>query len=216
MNESRFTKFNSSARHLGMVILGVLAAAGAYAVGCLPPDAGGGSEGDRCNPSLSHDECGSGLVCTQPTDCPENYCCPTSGSSSNPYCQTGCAGGAFSAAVAGFYQTCASSMPDPLCSCFSPPIFAAGTSWDLQVDAGPLCYCFAQQDPVACLAAAAADAGGDGAAPGEGGTADTGADVAAEGGDSGSGDAGIDSGSPGADSSAEAGGDGSIADAVGN
>jgi hypothetical protein len=215
MNESRFKKFNWSVR-LGMVILGVLAAAGAYAGGCLPPDAGGGGEGDRCNPSLSHNECGGSLVCTQPTDCPENYCCPTSGSS-NPLCQAGCAGGGFSIAVAGFYQTCASSMPDPLCSCFNPAIFAAGTSWDLQVDAGPLCYCFAQQDPVACLAAAAADAGGDGEVPAEGGAMDAGggSDGAAEGGDSGP-DAGTDSAIPGADSSAEAGGDSSIADATGN
>jgi hypothetical protein len=52
-----------------------------------------GNEGYRCNPSLSHDECGSGLRCTQPPLCPENYCCPIDGPSDNPYCQPGCAGG---------------------------------------------------------------------------------------------------------------------------
>jgi hypothetical protein len=54
------------------------------------------SEGDRCNPARAangEDECGSGLSCQQPTNCPENYCCPTSGTSNNPYCQTGCNGG---------------------------------------------------------------------------------------------------------------------------
>ncbi len=53
-----------------------------------------GREGDRCNPNLSHDECGSGLTCQQPENCPENYCCPTSGTSTNPLCQPGCNGGA--------------------------------------------------------------------------------------------------------------------------
>ncbi len=49
---------------------------------------GAGGEGDRCNPDLSHDECGGGLVCTQPGACPEAYCCPANAStSSNPYCR---------------------------------------------------------------------------------------------------------------------------------
>jgi hypothetical protein len=52
-----------------------------------------GNEGERCNPLLTHDECSAGLACTQPVDCPEAYCCPTSGTSSNPYCQPGCNGG---------------------------------------------------------------------------------------------------------------------------
>ena len=45
--------------------------AGAFALG----GAGGcnvGNEGERCNPSLSHDECGSNLSCQQPVDCPES------------------------------------------------------------------------------------------------------------------------------------------------
>jgi hypothetical protein len=58
-----------------------------------------GREGDRCNPNLlpnagftfgeNEDECGSGLTCTQPMYCPENYCCPA-GPSMNPNCQPGC------------------------------------------------------------------------------------------------------------------------------
>jgi hypothetical protein len=60
-----------------------------------------GNEGDRCNPSLSNDECGGNpLSCQQPAECPEYYCCPTSGTSTNPYCQTGCAGGADSICAA--------------------------------------------------------------------------------------------------------------------
>src|SRR5580704_12059354 len=50
-------------------------------------------EGDRCNPSLSHQECNAGLSCQQPVDCPENYCCPINGTSNNPNCQPGCNGG---------------------------------------------------------------------------------------------------------------------------
>ena len=53
----------------------------------------GGREGERCNPLLSNNECGSGLTCQQPanaalgTVCPENYCCPGSATrSSSPYC----------------------------------------------------------------------------------------------------------------------------------
>lgn len=48
----------------------------------------GGSEGDRCNPLLSHDECGgTTLTCQQPSTCVESYCCPNpASSSSNPYC----------------------------------------------------------------------------------------------------------------------------------
>ena len=57
--------------------------------------------GERCVPSppASHDECGSGLACTQPASCPENYCCPKDGTSNNPFCQPGCNGGQASICV---------------------------------------------------------------------------------------------------------------------
>ncbi len=35
------------------------------------------TEGERCNPSLSHDECASNLTCTTPTNCGYAVCCPT-------------------------------------------------------------------------------------------------------------------------------------------
>jgi hypothetical protein len=93
-----------NARHsrIGIVLV-VLA--GALALG----GGGGctvGQEGERCNPDLSHDECGSGLSCQQPKDCPENYCCPTSGTSNNPYCQPGCNGGQASICAAGGDADC--------------------------------------------------------------------------------------------------------------
>jgi len=65
-----------------------------------------GQEGERCNPSLSHDECGAGLACTIPKDCPEAYCCPTSGTGSNAFCQPGCNGGQASACAAGGDADC--------------------------------------------------------------------------------------------------------------
>jgi hypothetical protein len=47
----------------------------------------GGGEGDRCNPNLSHNDCGEGLTCMQPATCVESYCCPSDPStSSNPFC----------------------------------------------------------------------------------------------------------------------------------
>lgn len=73
----------------------------ALATGCKV-----GEEGERCNPDLSHDECNSGLSCQQPANCPENYCCPTSGTSSNPYCQPGCNGGQASICAAGGDAEC--------------------------------------------------------------------------------------------------------------
>jgi hypothetical protein len=65
-----------------------------------------GNEGERCNPDLSHDECNAGLSCQQPKNCPENYCCPTSGTSINPYCLPGCAGGQASICAAGGDADC--------------------------------------------------------------------------------------------------------------
>jgi hypothetical protein len=62
----------------------IFVAAGLLALG---DGCDGGREGDRCNPLLSHDECGNGLSCQQPSTCAENYCCPSPASaSSNPYC----------------------------------------------------------------------------------------------------------------------------------
>ncbi len=47
----------------------------------------GGNEGDRCNPDLSHNDCGAGLTCQTPSTCVENYCCPADPSTStNNYC----------------------------------------------------------------------------------------------------------------------------------
>jgi hypothetical protein len=72
-----------------------------------------GAEGDRCNPNLTssspmynESECGSGLTCTQPMFCPESYCCPASGASSNPNCQPGCNGGAVAGCTAGVQADC--------------------------------------------------------------------------------------------------------------
>ena len=60
----------------------------------------GGGEGDRCNPDLSHNDCNNGLTCQQPPQCPENYCCPSTGTSSNPKCQPGCTPGGVQALCA--------------------------------------------------------------------------------------------------------------------
>lgn len=93
---------NTTHSRIGIALValaGVLALAGGG--GCNV-----GNEGERCNPSLSHDECGSGLSCQQPQDCPENYCCPTSGTSSNVFCQTGCNGGQASICAAGGDADC--------------------------------------------------------------------------------------------------------------
>jgi hypothetical protein len=76
-----------------------------------------GQQGDRCNPTLAlandpyganDDECGSGLTCQQPALCPENYCCPTSGPASSPFCMPGCNGGQASICDAGGDADCAS------------------------------------------------------------------------------------------------------------
>ncbi|HEY5239918.1 MAG TPA: hypothetical protein VIJ22_00570 [Polyangiaceae bacterium] len=71
-----------------------------------------GNEGERCNPHLSHDECGAGLSCQQPSDCPENYCCPMSSTSRNAYCQPGCNGGRASICAAGGDADCPSEGGD--------------------------------------------------------------------------------------------------------
>jgi hypothetical protein len=98
--------------------------AGAALAGC-----DGGSEGDRCNPDLSHDECSSGLVCSQPDFCPENYCCPTKGPFSSPYCEPGCSGGA---------QSICNADPSNADACaYARPVIEAGEDGGSSpVDAG--------------------------------------------------------------------------------
>ena len=75
-----------------------------------------GAEGDRCNPDLismspaatyNADECGAGLSCQQPMFCPENYCCPTTGTITSLFCQPGCNGGAAAGCAAGVAAYCA-------------------------------------------------------------------------------------------------------------
>jgi hypothetical protein len=59
----------------------------ACAVALLGSACDGGNEGDRCNPDLSHNDCGAGLTCQTPSTCVENYCCPADPSTStNDYC----------------------------------------------------------------------------------------------------------------------------------
>jgi hypothetical protein len=107
-------RFGRQAVVAGVGSLSLLAAAvllGTVAHGCNQ-----GREGDRCNPNLlpeagftygeNEDECGTGLSCQQPVDCPENYCCPTSGPSTNPFCQPGCNGGQASICAAGGDADC--------------------------------------------------------------------------------------------------------------
>ncbi len=79
MNSSPSTKSNA----LYMYVVSLALALAAIANGCV-----GGSEGDRCNPALSHDECGgTRLTCQQPATCVESFCCPNPASAStNPYC----------------------------------------------------------------------------------------------------------------------------------
>ncbi|MCL2448251.1 MAG: hypothetical protein FWD17_04840, partial [Polyangiaceae bacterium] len=68
----------------------VVAMTAAFA-GCA--EGGGGDEGDRCNPDLSHSECNGSLTCQVVSDpvsgasCGESYCCPTPATdSTNGYC----------------------------------------------------------------------------------------------------------------------------------
>jgi hypothetical protein len=93
---------------VGAAILSIGAVALFAAGGCNV-----GNLGERCNPDLSHDECGAGLVCTQPALCPENYCCPPppapgqpAPANQNPYCMTGCNGGQASICAAGGDADC--------------------------------------------------------------------------------------------------------------
>jgi hypothetical protein len=90
------------------------------------------SEGNRCNPLDSHDECASGLVCSgrgvapAVPYCPENYCCSVDSNgnlnSNNANCQPGCNGGAAS--------ICAATKDPSACAVAAgmpPPVADAGT-----------------------------------------------------------------------------------------
>jgi hypothetical protein len=83
-------------------------------------------EGDRCNPSLSHDECNSGLSCAVPPNCSlatephspyangEAYCCPTNGTSTNPNCNGSCNPCQFAASLTSAPGWCIDGgTPDP-------------------------------------------------------------------------------------------------------
>ncbi len=84
-------------------------------------------EGDRCNPLLSHDECGDpDLVCGVPTNCDptqpvhspyangEAYCCPSSGVSTNPNCDGTCNPCAYAASGVSAPAWCQDGgVPDP-------------------------------------------------------------------------------------------------------
>ena len=98
----------SKVRVLGGVLSVMLLFAGA---GCMGGFTNGNlSEGDRCNPLDSHNECSAGMVCTGQGSapmipfCPENYCCSVDSNgninSTNPNCQPGCNGGADSICAA--------------------------------------------------------------------------------------------------------------------
>jgi hypothetical protein len=52
--------------------------------GCGAPELG-----ERCNPLLFTvgDQCAHGLSCVYPANCGVAYCCPTSGTSTDPNCQ---------------------------------------------------------------------------------------------------------------------------------
>jgi hypothetical protein len=84
---SNSSKYRSGAR-IAALFVALVAGAAAFG-GC-----DSGNEGSRCNPFLSHDECGDGLVCSGPGtshalpgNCVENYCCPADPTKSSiPYC----------------------------------------------------------------------------------------------------------------------------------
>lgn len=84
----------SSITHRPVSFIARAATVVALAVAVMPLAGGcdGGREGERCNPSLSHNECHNGLTCRQPSTCAESYCCPADPTrSTNPYCNgAGC------------------------------------------------------------------------------------------------------------------------------
>jgi len=119
MSSTKVGKRYSKMLRAGFVAI-TLVASVVVGAACTAEEWGGGGEGDRCNPNLSHNECGGGLQCTQPALCPENYCCPTSGVSGNAYCQTGCNGGAAS--------ICAADQDPDACAFALGPVEAGTTT----------------------------------------------------------------------------------------
>jgi hypothetical protein len=110
MSVSMFEKGTSILSRACLLVGAILAILPVVGVGCGAFTESGTSEGNRCNPLLSHDECSSGLVCTGRQSapavpfCPENYCCSVDSkgdiNSTNPNCQPGCNGGAASICTA--------------------------------------------------------------------------------------------------------------------
>jgi hypothetical protein len=156
MKTSRFAKeipmFSRACTLVG-ALFAVLSLAGAGCIGGLSDT--GVSEGHRCNPLDSHNECSSGLVCTGQQQspaipfCPENYCCSVDSSgnlnSSNVWCQPGCNGGA--AAI------CTATMDPGACALSDGGSLAAAMALD--EDAG------AAAPPPATTDDAGTDASGD-------------------------------------------------------
>jgi hypothetical protein len=112
--------------------IGIALALATASFAALIPGCTVGQEGERCNPDLSHDECNAGLSCQQPANCPENYCCPISGESQNPYCQPGCNGGLASICAAAQYYGDSSIEVD--CAAYEEAGAEAGT--DAEADVG--------------------------------------------------------------------------------
>jgi len=131
---------SSVAKYLAGIAAALVLASVLPSVGCEPTLQ---NEGSRCNPDLAPGEgdCVSGLSCTQPPLCPENYCCPvdSSGNSTkslNPFCQTGCSGGAASICNAGVDDAgeCAFACANDPLDLATPSICAVSDAGPGQVD----------------------------------------------------------------------------------
>jgi hypothetical protein len=75
-------------RHVSLVVRVGAFALVAGTIGLLSVGEGcdiGTSEGEVCNPLVLRDECADGLFCRQFT-CSQAFCCPTSGTSTDPNC----------------------------------------------------------------------------------------------------------------------------------
>ncbi|MGA3124486.1 MAG: hypothetical protein ABSF69_27320 [Polyangiaceae bacterium] len=148
MKTSAFGPREVGRARIERLLLAVAAALALAAAGCNE-----GHEGDRCVAALSHNDCAnSDLVCGPVPDCPETYCCPASGMSSNAFCQPGCAGGALGI----IFASCTTATPSPLCPCILGENYAAPVNYGplpaSQYPPGVDCSCVATPDPIACLA----------------------------------------------------------------